>query len=155
MNNIINSFTGEYSFLSNFYKLDNPVMDNDYNIKFYTVENAYQANKTLDYDERILFSTVTPGKAKKLGKTVKLRDNWEAGKTLIMFNLLLQKFINNKDLFQKLIDTKDARLVEGNYWHDSFWGVDNNTGIGDNILGKLLMQIRTLNYKKYNECCKN
>lgn len=31
-------------------------------------------------------------------------------------------------------------LIEGNYWHDTYWGVCE--GVGENHLGKLLMEIR-------------
>lgn len=36
--------------------------------------------------------------------------------------------------------TGDAELIEGNNWGDTFWGVCN--GRGENMLGKLLMEIR-------------
>lgn len=46
----------------------------------------------------------------------------------------------NSELGNKLEATGDSLLVEGNWWHDTFWGVCN--GFGENNLGKLLMKIR-------------
>ena len=59
------------------------------------------------------------------------------------------KFYQNPELLQKLIDTGDEELVEGNTWHDNFWGnctCEKCRDIpGENHLGKILMDIR----KKY------
>lgn len=56
-----------------------------------------------------------------------------------MKNLLQIKF--SEDPYKtKLICTYPQSLVEGNTWNDTYWGVCN--GIGDNNLGKLLMQVR-------------
>lgn len=50
---------------------------------------------------------------------------------------------------QKLLqDTGDAELIEGNWWHDEFWGVCN--GIGQNQSGKILMVIRSLHKNTLN-----
>jgi hypothetical protein len=39
-----------------------------------------------------------------------------------------------------LLDTSDKVLIEENNWNDTFWGVCN--GVGENNLGRLLMQVR-------------
>ena len=56
-----------------------------------------------------------------------------------MEDFLRQKFTDS-DLKEKLLATGDAELIEGNHWGDVIWGVCN--GIGENNLGKLLMNIR-------------
>ena len=43
-------------------------------------------------------------------------------------------------LAYKLLMTREAELIEGNDWNDYFWG--QCMGVGDNHLGKLLMQVR-------------
>jgi predicted NAD-dependent protein-ADP-ribosyltransferase YbiA (DUF1768 family) len=45
-------------------------------------------------------------------------------------------------LREMLLDTGDAILEEGNMWNDTFWGIDLNTGKGQNHLGRLLMERR-------------
>jgi len=84
----------------------------------------------------------TPGQAKKLGKSIELRPDWEEIKIEVMRELLRQKFDITKhyDLWLELHMTKPDELVEGNWWGDTFWGVCK--GKGENHLGKLLMEIR-------------
>ena len=65
----------------------------------------------------------------------------------------LQKDVNSemvqatsrRDFFkQKLLNTGDAEIQEGNAWGDLFWGVDIITGEGKNKLGKRIMLIRKI-----------
>ena len=134
---IIDRFIEEYSFLSNFYP-STIVVEN----KFYkTVEHAYQALKSEDNDVReIIRLAETPGKAKRLGRCVALRDGWDDMRENVMYDLLQKKF-DNPFLSEKLLHTENAELVEGNNWNDTFFGVCR--GVGQNILGKLLMKVRS------------
>ena len=56
-----------------------------------------------------------------------------------MRDLIHQKF-SNENLKIKLLNTKDAILIEENYWGDYFWGKVNGKGL--NWLGKILMEER-------------
>lgn len=135
--NKIESFSGEYKWLSNFYS----AWVQYAGLEFANVESAYVASKTEDPEERKKIQSIDqPGKVKQYGRTLKLRDNWERVKISIMADLLSQKFDYGTELGQKLLDTEDADLIEGNTWGDTFWGVYN--GKGKNILGKLLMAQR-------------
>lgn len=134
---MILSFRDEYFFLSNFYpveiKLDGIVYPN--------AEAAFQAQKTLDVEERRKFSMLKePVQAKRLGRKVKLRDDWEEVKLDIMTEIVSQKFLQHPHLIEMLLQTGDEELVEGNKWGDRFWGVCK--GKGENHLGKILMKIR-------------
>jgi len=133
----IEHFNGPFSFLSNFY----PAEVHLDGLEYPTVEHAFQAAKSvsLQHRERVQ-SASTPGKAKRLGRGVKLRHDWEDVKVAIMGDLLRSKFTYHEDLGVKLLATGDAHLVEGNDWGDTFWGVCN--GVGENWLGQLLMQVR-------------
>lgn len=132
---MIGSFTGEYRFLSNFWPCYIVYED----LEYQSVENAYQALKCQNKCEREKFINITPGKAKKLGNLIQKRMDWEFVKDIIMFDLCYQKFIKD-DLRQKLLDTGNEELIEGNTWDDTYWGVCN--GVGQNRLGKILMRIR-------------
>jgi ribA/ribD-fused uncharacterized protein len=133
----INCFDKEYAFLSNFY----PVEIEMSGVKYPTSEHAFQAMKTMDQSERMSIANCsTAGRAKRLGKKVTLRNDWEDIKLKVMYVILQKKFSENEDLKQKLLDTGDIELVEGNNWHDYYWGVCN--GKGQNNLGKILMLIR-------------
>lgn len=111
-------------------------------MRYPSVEHAYQAAKTTVPQERAKIARLaTPGEAKRAGRRVTLRPDWDAIKLDVMRGLLLQKF-TYPDLGRALLETKPAELIEGNSWHDTFWGVDLTTGRGENHLGKLLMEIR-------------
>lgn len=133
---VIDEFSGRWRFLSNFY----PAVITWGYIVYPTVEHAFQSAKTFDMDIRqIIAAAPTPGKAKRLGRKVMLRRDWDQVKIRIMLDLLQRKFAN-PILRMRLLATKDAQLVEGNDWGDVFWGVC--FGKGDNHLGKLLMKVR-------------
>lgn len=132
----ITSFSGINSFLSNFYtsKVEFEGME------FWTVEHAFQAAKTTDMSaRRAIQEASTPGKAKRLGRKVALRPDWEDIKIDVMKELVTKKF-EDDDLAFMLIRTGDAELIEGNHWGDTFWGVCD--GVGQNNLGKILMEVR-------------
>ena len=87
-----------------------------------------------------------PAEAKKEGKKINLRSDWETVKVDIMREIIRIKFSGNADLRIKLLKTGDAELIEGNNWHDNFWGdcscerCKNITG--ENMFGNLLMEYR-------------
>jgi ribA/ribD-fused uncharacterized protein len=141
MNEYIISFNGDYRFLSNFWG-----EEITYEGKLYpTSEHAYQAAKTLNDNEREMIKNAQGASAaKKMGRKVTLRANWESIKDDIMLDILRIKF-SDKILGEKLLKTDDRILVESNYWHDNWFGVcycDKCKGIGWNRLGQLLMKVR-------------
>lgn len=130
------AFEGEYRFLSNFY----PCIIKHQSILFPSVEHTFQACKTSSMDKRVEISEIKLARdAKRAGRKLKLRKNWERVKDDIMYNLLKKKF-ETPELRQKLIDTGDAKLVHDNWWNDTYWGICN--GRGRNCLGKLIMKVR-------------
>lgn len=133
---MIDRFDGEYAFLSNYSASPFRV---DY-VLFPTMEHYFQANKADNQNDylRIAYAP-TPGEAKRLGRKIQLRPDWEKIKDNIMLTGLRKKFAD-PELRNLLLATGDEELVEGNYWRDTYWGVCN--GVGQNKLGKLLMQVR-------------
>lgn len=131
----ITSFKEEYAFLSNFYPITIPFEG----VLYPSVENAFQAAKSIDPEHRALCSASTPGQSKRIGRRVTLIENWENTKLGLMKSLVRRKFYN-PDLAALLIATGNIELIEGNTWGDQFWGVCD--GIGENHLGKILMEIR-------------
>lgn len=134
MSNTITEFKGNHFFLSNFYVA--PVIYQG--VRFENNEAAFQAAKCPERMNE--FRGLNPSKAKRLGRRVKLRPDWEEVKCDVMYQVCKAKFSQNPDLAQKLIETGDAELVEGNTWGDRIWGVCD--GVGENNLGKILMRIR-------------
>lgn len=135
---MINGFFGPYRFLSNFY--ERPIIVNG--ITFRSAENAFQSFKIIasNSDRASLFASCSPKEAKHLGKKVTLRVDWEDIKLDVMYLIVRIKFMNDIFLSQKLIDTGNKELIEGNTWGDTIWGQCN--GIGENHLGKILMRVR-------------
>ena len=133
---MIAEFRKKYFFLSNFYHCTITYKG----ITYSTSEAAYQAQKTLDNEERLRISKLEPELAKEEGRKLKIREDWEEVKVNEMYEILKIKFTTNPSLAQRLLDTGNEELIEGNDWNDSFWGVCK--GQGKNNLGKILMRIR-------------
>jgi len=132
----ISEFVGGFRFLSNFYPVSIVLEGNVY----LSVEHAFQAAKTADpLEQQKIREMPTPGKAKRAGRQVTLRPNWERIKLRIMEALVRQKF-GHPELGKKLLATGNKELVEGNNHGDIFWGKYN--GEGENWLGRILMKVR-------------
>lgn len=139
---MINVFEGEFAFLSNFYP--SPIKKDG--IEYPTVEHFFQAMKTTNLEERRAIAKArTPGVAKRMGRQVHLRPEWEDIKVDVMRQGLNLKF-SDLNLRMRLLNTGSTPLIEGNVWHDNTWGdctCSRCTDIqGHNILGKLLMDLR-------------
>ena len=138
----IEQFVDEYFFLSNFYK--HPITYED--IYYQHTEAAFQAAKTLDpVLRRKISEFASPGKAKRAGRKLVLRDGWEEMKVQVMEDVLRLKFAD-PFLRSRLLATGDAELIEGNNWGDTVWGsvkTYNGEWTGQNLLGKLLMKLRS------------
>lgn len=158
----ITSFTGRYSFLSNFYECPRNVTV--LGMSAPTAEHVFQGLKATDReDQHRITSADSPAEAKRLGRHVTLRPDWEVNKRALMLEVVLAKFTQSQELRAKLIATGDATLVEGNTWGDRYWGavqadrgaipvdadiwapgdIDGSRWLaGENWLGRTLMVVR-------------
>jgi len=80
INRPINSFQGKYRFLSNFWPCD--VLYEG--VTYLAVETAFQAAKSMDLTIRQQFGHLPPGEAKRRGRRIELRPDWEDVKLEIM-----------------------------------------------------------------------
>jgi len=156
-NLVIDEFRGPYQFLSNFYECcitlyESPFMP-DYafppeGITFGSSEQVYMWHKSLIEAERdAILACKTPAAAKKQGgpEFTTLRPGWREDLLCIdvMLFALDAKFIQHPDLQSLLMQTGDSPLIEGNWWHDNFWGnclcprPACKSTVGLNHLGKL------------------
>jgi len=140
---IIDAFSGEYRFLSNFADAPTPHRGR----LFPTSEHAYAAAKTDDpVAQQVILASPSPAEAKRIGQSVPLTENWEAKKFAVMEEIVMAKFSPNSELADKLAATTGALLVEGNAWHDQVWEScscdDHRDTPGANALGVILMWIR-------------
>lgn len=132
---MIREFKGKYYFLSNFYSA--PVTWEG--VTYQNNEAAFQSAK-VPPDGRKEFSGLNASEAKRLGRHVPLRFDWEDVKDGVMYEICMAKFSQNEDLKRRLLNTGNEILEEGNTWGDKIWGTVN--GVGENRLGKILMKVR-------------
>ena len=71
----------------------------------------------------------------------KLREDWEAVKVQIMKEALFYKFTQHPKLRKEILLTGNSLIVEHTN-NDYYWG-DGSDGSGQNVLGKLLMELRS------------
>jgi len=130
----------KYGYFSNFSKFE-IVIDSK---RYPTVEHYFQAMKfaNTQHEEEIR-NAESPRLAARMGRQRNrpLREDWEEVKDEIMFTALLAKFSQNPEIGKKLIATGNARIIEHTA-NDSYWG-DGGDGSGKNMLGILLMEVRT------------
>ena len=133
---MINSFSGKYAFLSNFY----PSMLKCRGLFLPTVEHVFQSYKMTTHKDFLKVATCqTPGQAKRVARKLVMRGDWEQIKDRVMLECLRAKF-QYPQLKEFLLSTGNEHLEEGNTWGDRYWGTVG--GDGENKLGKLLMQVR-------------
>ena len=139
---MISEFTKDNFFLSNFY---NVYLEYE-GIIYCSTEAAFQAAKTLIPTTRAKIARMSPSDAKKAGRSLALRSDWEDIKDKVMYDVCYAKFSQNEHLKDRLLATGDEELIEGNTWHDNCWGnciCEKCKDIkGENRLGKILMRIR-------------
>jgi predicted NAD-dependent protein-ADP-ribosyltransferase YbiA (DUF1768 family) len=89
----------------------------------------------------------TPGEAKKRGRSVPLRSDWEEIKNQVMYEIVKEKF-KNPDMRQRIISAINEGydgFCEDNWWHDNYWGdcqCEKCKNIeGQNELGKILIKV--------------
>lgn len=90
---MIKEFKGKYRWLSNFY--NSPVTYNG--ITYQNNEAAFQAQKTFDENIRLEFANLSPSEAKRKGRKVKLRSDWEEVKDKIMYEIVKQNLHSQKN----------------------------------------------------------
>lgn len=161
---LIDQFKGRWFFLSNF--APSPIVweQPPYGVQTFggvehrlprlvypSVEHAYQAAKSTDLGVRFSIANVSdPAEAKRRGWNLPgpLRKGWRQVRVQVMGELIRTKFAPWSELAWDLVETGSARLVEGNSWHDNFWGdcrcghTPRCAAPGENYLGETLMMWR-------------
>ena len=96
---IIMIFRDNFYFLSNMY----PCKVNYRGTEYTCAESAFQAQKCTKESEKLMFNNINGFDAKKIGRKVSLKSNWEKEKLSIMEEIVRSKFIQNPSLAEKLI----------------------------------------------------
>lgn len=137
----VKGFFGPYRWLSNYHLCEIYYGGN----MFPATENAYMYSKIDPVDREnnpyvIRLLTCTPSEAGKIGRNMPIRSDWDDVRYDMMKTMLIDKFTRHQSLKVQLMETAPKYLEETNHWKDIYWGVCD--GIGENNLGKALMEIR-------------
>jgi ribA/ribD-fused uncharacterized protein len=109
-----------------------------------TSEHYFQAQKFAGTEyETVVRNAISPREAADLGRNrdYPLRSDWDQVKDDVMRKVVLAKFSQYEELKKILLSTGEAVLVEHTV-NDKYWG-DGGDGTGKNMLGKILMEIRS------------
>lgn len=135
----IMEFRGDNRYLSNFF----PASFVWNNTLWPNAEVAYQAAKATSAEDALSFMSLTAGQAKRHGREIKIREDWDEVKFDLMRDIVRAKFVQNPELRDKLLATGTSHIEEGNNHNDRIWGVcPPGSSQGQNWLGKILMEIR-------------
>lgn len=129
----------EYGYFSNFSRHHVFLKDKIWK----TTEHYFQAQKFAgtEFEEKVRLAH-SAKEAAEMGRDRQkpLRQDWETIKDDVMREALIAKFTQHLDLKEILLSTGDALLIEHTR-NDAYWG-DGGDGTGQNMLGKLLMEVR-------------
>ena len=138
---MVESFRGEYRYLSNFQAVK-IIFEG---IEYPSIEHAYMSAKSdsMEWKSKCADKNITAGKIKRLSHTISLKADWDDIKLDVMTEVIDQKF-NQEPFNTLLLDTGDKYIQEGNRHNDTFWGFCLETNKGENNLGKLIMEKRNM-----------
>ena len=112
-------------------------------IYYKTVEHYYQAMKFDDKNLRKrIINAKTPKEASNIGRdrNNKRINNFKSIKDEVMFNGVLEKFRQNRDIAYKLIETRNKHIVEATV-DEYYWGIGKDKS-GENHIGGILVKVR-------------
>lgn len=143
-------FTSNKHPFSNFY----PASYNLYDIVFPTSEHGFMWEKAYRYgnyqDAQKILNAKTPMAAKKIGRRTNIDvEDWKNHRYEIMKKHVEQKFAQNDDIADRLVETQGQEIMEASPW-DNVWGIgisqkqywSGTPPRGQNLLGKILMELR-------------
>ena len=140
----IDSFKGEYDFLSNRFACRFVWQG----LKYSNAEAAFQSSRCANERERKAFCDCSADKAALKGREIVPPADWENERLNIMESVLTAKFEQNPMLMNRLVETGSKLLINGNSKRETYWGVDLYTWEGENQLGKILTKIREKETRK-------
>lgn len=104
-----------------------------------SIDVAFDYARVIDKSNAYRFLGLNSCQSKLLANSLPNVENWDSIKLDVMYELNKCKFLQNRDLMDRLCST-DYYLANNNSYGDSYWGIHN--GVGKNYLGLILMLIR-------------
>jgi len=132
----ITALKGDYEFLAMTYIY--PITVDG--ITYTNAEAAFWSQRIKDKKARNKLSRLSAMKARAKALQAEPIDDWDETKDDILKRILEIKF-KDESLRKKLLSTGDAMILNNNTYRDEYYGIYN--GKGKNILGKMLMELRS------------
>ena len=101
--------------------------------------------KTIDNEQRLEIAKIhNAGSAKRAGRNLDLRSDWEDVKFDIMVAISYLKYVADCFYQPALLGTGEAEIIEdAGKWDDCVWGIGKE-GQGQILLGLALMRTRDM-----------
>lgn len=130
---------GELGYLANY---SNHGFTKD-GVFYKTVEHYYQSEKFDDPEiKNKIINADTPKEASNIGRDRNLKriDDFKSIKNQVMFDGILEKFRQNRDIAYKLIETRNKKIAEATI-DEYYWGIGKDKS-GKNVIGDILVRVR-------------
>ena len=108
-----------------------------------TVEHYYQSEKFSDPEiKKRIIDADTPKEASNIGRDRSLKriDDFKSIKNQVMFDGILEKFRQHRDIAYKLIETRNRGIAEATV-DEYYWGIGKDKS-GKNVIGDILVKVR-------------
>lgn len=112
-------------------------------IFYKTVEHYYQSEKFDDPEiKKRIINAPTPKEASNIGRDRSniRKENFKEIKNQVMFDGILEKFRQNRDIAYKLIETRNKKIAEATI-DEYYWGIGKDKS-GKNVIGDILVKVR-------------
>ena len=130
---------GELGYLANY---SNHGFTKD-GVFYKTVEHYYQSEKFDDPGiKNKIINADTPKEASNIGRDRNLKriDDFKSIKNQVMFDGILEKFRQHRDIAYKLIETRNKKIAEATI-DEYYWGIGKDKS-GKNVIGDILVRVR-------------
>ena len=130
---------GELGYLANY---SNHGFTKD-GVFYKTVEHYYQSEKFDDPEiKNKIINADTPKEASNIGRDRNLKriDDFKSIKNQVMFDGILEKFRQHRDIAYKLIETRNKKIAEATI-DEYYWGIGKDKS-GKNVIGDILVRVR-------------
>jgi len=108
-----------------------------------TVEHYYQSEKFSDEElKKKIINAPTPKEASNIGRdrsNIRI-EGFTSIKNQVMFDGILEKFRQNRDIAYKLIETRNNKIAEATI-DEYYWGIGKDKS-GKNVIGDILVKVR-------------
>ena len=134
----IYKFDGPYAFLTLEYPCNVVYDDHIYG----NAAVLFYALRATNERSRMKIAKLSTNKARQKSSALPENPEYDDNREYFLKMVVKAKFDTNPDLRAKLLETKPKELVNTVSYLDDWIGIRETNGRGDNMLGKVLMEVR-------------